>query len=412
MPHLTAIHAREILDSRGNPTVETVVALDDGSTGIFAVPSGASTGAKEALELRDSDPTRFGGKGVLTAVANVNEKIAPALIGKEVTGQRELDDTMIALDSTPNKSSLGANAILSVSVAAALAGAASRKQEPYVYIHDLFGGTMNMPLLFFNVINGGKHAAGRLAFQEYMLCPQTESAAESVQAAATLLHALKAHLVKIYGPFSANIGDEGGFVPDIADCQEPFAILAEVVKNSGITLPMKFSVDAAANSFFSDNAYAVNSTPMAAEQLLAYYRDIAEKFPLLFIEDPFNENDTGHFAQLFAAVRDNAFVVGDDLTVTNTAYIKNAIDADAAGGFIIKLNQIGTLSETLDAIRMVQQNGRHPIISHRSGETNSDFIADLAVGTGAYGIKAGAPQRGERVAKYNRFLALEQLLKK
>lgn len=410
---ITAVHAREILDSRGKPTLEVSVECEgDGRTclpvGRFGVPSGASTGTHEALELRDGNKSRFGGQGVLKAAAHVNVNLAGALIGMDARDQRAIDGRMIEMDGTPDKSKLGGNAIVGVSVAAARAAASATKTPLHEYLLSLapdIKPSHRVPFLCMNLINGGKHAATRLAFQEYKVVPQTQDIRDALQIGTNMMNALKKRIAKEYGAVNANVGDEGGFAPDLDSVRRPLELFMETAAELNIDHKIKLAMDVAASSFYSasDDRYEYDGGKHTAAELEATLRSMIHDFPLLYIEDPFNEDKFEDFARLNDG---SAVIVGDDLTVTNQLFLQKAIDLKSISGVIIKLNQVGTLTETLDAMMMARNNGIECIVSHRSGETNDDFIADLAVAFGVFGIKAGGPQRGERIAKYNRFLQL------
>lgn len=389
--------AEEILDSRGNPTVE--VEASDGEYRVTAaVPSGASTGAYEALELRDGDPKRYGGKGVQKAIENIHKIIAPALAKKDPRDQKEIDEAMLALDGTSNKSKLGANAILGVSLAAARLGAAVSEKPLFEYLRALaeIRPSRKIPYLFVNLINGGKHAITPLPFQEYHVVPQTEDLEEALNIAQKVQNELKETL-------KANIGDEGGFVPQIGDVEEPLRILKRAAEKTGVMGKIKLAMDVAASSFYEDGKYKVGGKNLSADELLKLYQKVAADYPLLSIEDPFYEESFEDFAKLQKAIP-GLYVVGDDLVATNTARLKMAIEKNSINAVIIKPNQIGTLTETLATMKFARDNDLECIVSHRSGETNDDFIADLAMAFEVFGIKAGALQRSERVAKYNRLL--------
>lgn len=405
---IRSVHAREILDSRGKPTLETTVVCEGGS-GVFGVPSGASTGTHEAVELRDGDASRHGGQGVLTAARNVNVHLAQALTGADAADQESLDRRMLALDGTPNKARLGGNAITGVSVAAAKAAAAAQRTTLVEHLASLAGTlepSRRVPLLGMNLINGGKHAATRVAFQEYKVAPQTDDVAEALDIGASIMHALKKRIVKQYGAVHANVGDEGGFAPDLESVRRPLELLMETAADLKLDHRIMLALDVAASSFYdaATGLYAFDGASHTADELEATLRGIIRDFPILYVEDPFNEDKFADFARLNADA--GTVIVGDDLTVTNAAFLQKAIDAKAVSGVIIKVNQVGTLTETFETMRLARSHGIHCIISHRSGETNDPFIADLAVATGAWAVKAGGPQRGERVAKYNRFLQL------
>lgn len=398
------ISAEEIIDSRGNPTLAVTVQTQGGK-GTFGVPSGASTGTNEALELRDGDKARFGGKGVLKAAANVNGVLNDALIGMDAKDQEALDRKMLELDGTPNKSNLGGNALIGVSVAAAKAAAAAQGLEHYQWLKEFANGikpSRKLPFLGMNLVNGGKHAATRVAFQEYKVAPQTDDIQEALNIGTSIMHALKKRIAKEYGPANANVGDEGGFAPDLDSVRRPLELFMETAAELGLDSRIKLALDVAASSFYlaDKDAYEYDGAVHSAAELESLLRSIIKDFPMLYIEDPFNEDKFADFARLNADA--GIIIVGDDLTVTNPAILQKAIDAKAVSGIIIKLNQIGTLTETLDCMRLARANGVECIVSHRSGETNDDFIADLAFATGAFAVKFGGPQRGERVAKYNR----------
>jgi enolase len=397
---ITHVRGRQVLDSRGNPTVESSVVTSSGASGTFSVPAGASTGAHEAQEKRDGDEARFGGKGVLKAVQAVNHDIAQTLVGMDATDQKTIDHAMLALDGTPNKSRLGANAILAVSIAAAKAAAAAKGVQPFEHLRSLatVEPSRKVPLLYMNLINGGLHAASRLAFQEYHVVPQTPDVIESLHMGTTVMHGLKKLIRERHGAVSANIGDEGGFAPDIDDVRAPLELLMEVIQANGFADRIKLAMDVAASSFLEKDQYMLKGTGHSAENMLLLYEKMLADFPILSIEDPFGEEAFEDFAKM----NDKTIVVGDDLTVTNKERLQMALDAKAISGIIIKPNQVGSLWETLEAMQLARKHAVKLIVSHRSGETNDDFIADLAYAFGAFGLKAGGPQRGERVAKYNR----------
>ena len=405
---INKIQAEEVLDSRGNPTVRARVFAGD-SVGEFAVPSGASAGQHEALELRDGDQKRFNGLGVKKAVHHVEKVIFPAVRGLNVFDQRGLDTLMVDLDGTPNKSRLGANAILAVSIASAKAAAAHAKQEMFHYLPSLaeIKPSHRVPYLFINLINGGKHASGALAFQEYHIVPMVNDIEEALQIGHAVQSELRTALVKKYGPLSANIGDEGGFVPDMTSVAEPFQMFEKVVEKLKYTGKVKFSMDVAADSFYMNGKYRVDGKLISKSELFDLYKNLVKRFPIFSIEDPFQEEDMAGFGELLALKKFH--VVGDDLTVTNSARIQWAIDSGSIDAVIIKPNQIGTLTETLDAMKLARNSGLQCIVSHRSGETTDDFIADLAFAFGCYGIKAGGLQRGERLVKYNRLQYISNL---
>lgn len=405
------IRAREVLDSRGNPTVETEVILDDGSVGRAIVPSGASTGKFEALELRDKDEKRYKGKGVLKAVRNVNEIIAPKLIGMNVFQQAEIDRQMLELDGTENKSKLGANAILSVSMAVARAAANYLGIPLYRYI----GGVNSkvLPVPFMNVINGGKHADNNLDIQEFMIVPVGfDSFKEALRCGAEIFHTLK-KLLHDEGHVTS-VGDEGGFAPNLSSNEEAIKVLLKSIEKAGYK-PGKdvfIALDCAASSFYDEEkkVYFIDNDEKSSEALLGYYEELVAKYPIVSIEDPFAEEDWEAFVKLTERIGDKVQIVGDDLYVTNINRLKKGIEMKATNSILIKLNQIGTVTETLDTIEYAKTRGLTCIISHRSGETEDTFIADLAVGTNSGMIKTGSLSRSERIAKYNRLLRIEEEL--
>ena len=408
----------EILDSRGNPTIEVDVITTDGKFSA-AVPSGASTGVHEDLELRDGG-SRYLGKGVLNAVKNVEKKIAPKLIGVEVFRQREIDDFMIKLDGTTNKSKLGANATLGISLACARAGADYYNLTLPEYINNLLSrdNELLMPRPFFNVINGGKHAEGFLRFQEFMISPRADKFSEALRMGSEIYHHLKKVIEKKYGKNAANVGDEGGFVPPVKKAEEALELLKTAIAKAGHTGYVDIAMDAAASEFFvkrGRGGYYKLPRKKSADQLIDYYLQLVGKYPIVSIEDPFQQEDFKSFAKLRKRLSEDfadkeVQVVGDDLTVTNVNRIEIAIKEDSCNCLLMKVNQIGTLSEALDAVRMAYDNKWQVMVSHRSGETTDPFIADLAVGIGCGQIKAGAPCRGERTAKYNQLLRIERFM--
>lgn len=414
MSEIIDVRAREILDSRGNPTVEVEVYLETGAMGRAAVPSGASTGTREALELRDQDSKRFGGKGVLQAVRNVNEIIAPALIGLESSRQVALDSTMLTLDDTSNKGKLGANAVLGVSMAAAKASAAELELPLYNYLGGANAKILPVPMM--NILNGGAHADNNVDIQEFMILPAgAESFAHALQMGAETFHALKAVLKK-RGLQTAG-GDEGGFAPNLRSNEEAMeAILAGIVQ-AGYT-PGKdifIGIDAASSEFYSakEQAYVLNaeaSPKKTAEQLIEFYADWVKKYPLISIEDGLDESDWSGWKQLTDTLGGKIQLVGDDIFVTNTSILKKGIAEGIANSILIKLNQIGSVTETLDAVDMAHRASYTAVISHRSGETEDATIADLAVALNTGQIKTGAPSRSDRVAKYNQLLRIEEEL--
>jgi enolase len=408
---IVAITAREILDSRGNPTVEVEVTLGSGASGRAAVPSGASTGAHEALELRDGDRARYGGLGVRTAVRHVRETIAPLLRGRDAFDQAGSDQAMLAHDGTPNKSRLGANAILGVSLAIARAAAAERGAPLFRYLSTREGTVLPVPLM--NILNGGKHADNTLAFQEFMVVPLgAPTFGEALRMGAETYHAL--HRVLRDRRLGTGVGDEGGFAPDLADNEEALEVMALAIKRAGFVpgRDIAFAIDPAASNFFHDGRYVLGPTqkPRTAEEMIDYYATLVTKFPIVSIEDGLAEDDWDGWVALTRRLGSRVQLVGDDLYVTNPARIAQGIAREASNAVLIKLNQIGTLTETLQAIHATRRHGWAAVISHRSGETEDVTIADLAVATGAGQIKTGAPARSERVCKYNQLLRIEEAL--
>jgi len=424
---IKSITAREIFDSRGNPTVE-VDLLTEVHMFRAAVPSGASTGIYEALELRDGDKTRLLGKGVLKAVQNVNELIAPKLIGMEVTAQREIDTLMIeVLDGTQNdwgwsKSKLGANAILAVSMAVCRAGSASMQMPLYEYIANLSGRPTDkyvLPVPSFNVINGGSHAGNRLACQEFMILPIGASTfKEAMIIGAEVYHNLKGVIKKKYGQDACNVGDEGGFAPSVQDNNEALDVLMEAIKKSGHEGKVKIGTDVAASEFFKDGKYDLDfknpdSKPAdwkTGSAMVDYYKDWFQKYPFVSIEDPFDQDDWAAYSEFNSMCGKDMQIVGDDLLVTNTKRISKALECGACNALLLKVNQIGSITEAIDAANMSMRNGWGVMVSHRSGETEDSFIADLVVGLRTGQIKTGAPCRSERLAKYNQLLRIEEEL--
>ena len=411
MTAITRLHAREIIDSRGNPTVEVDAELADGSLGRAAVPSGASTGTHEAVELRDGDRRRYGGKGVLRAVDNVKGEISRAIIGRDASDQAGLDQALLALDGTPNKARLGANAILGVSLAAAKAAAASRGEPLYRYLGGEGASLLPAPLL--NVLNGGRHAVGSTDFQEFMLVPLgAPSFAEGLRMGVETYHALKA-LLSDRG-YSTTLGDEGGFAPALSTNESAVELLLEAVRQAGLRAgeDVAIALDVAASELFTEAGYRLSreGRVLSAGQLIDLYADWLRRYPIVSIEDGLAEEDWDGWRLLTERLGSSVTLVGDDLFVTNVARLQRGITEGSANAILIKLNQIGTLTETLAAVRMAHQAGWSAVISHRSGETEDTTIADLAVATGAGLIKTGAPARSERVAKYNRLLRIEEEL--
>ena len=406
------IFGYEILDSRGNPTTASLVELEDGSKARAYVPSGASTGAHEAVELRDGDEKRYHGQGVLQAIHNINTEIATALIGKDSSQQRELDNLLIALDGTPNKARLGANAILAVSLALARATAISQKKELYQYIRELYGNDTGIDKVFpqigFNVLNGGKHADSGLDIQEYMIMPQKESISENIRIAAEIYHTLKKILAK-QGQVTA-VGDEGGFAPHLQNNEEGLKLLVQAITEAGYIpgIDCSIALDAAATEFFSadTNLYTLDKQQYTASELSGIYHNWIHQYPIVSLEDPFAEDDYTAWQSFKQTISPELRLVGDDLLVTNTQRIQEAIDKQLCNSVLIKPNQIGTLTEVIDAIQLAHQNKFTTMISHRSGETIDTFISDLAVASRSAYMKSGAPARAERVSKYNRLLEI------
>ena len=409
------IIAREILDSRGNPTVEVDVVLENGVMGRAAVPSGASTGENEALELRDGDKGRYGGKGTLLAVANVNNVIAPALVGRSAFGQRDIDDAMIALDGTPNKSTLGANAILGVSLAVARAAAKALDMPLYRYIGGVNAHVMPVPMM--NIINGGAHSDAPIAFQEFMIRPVGAATfREGLRMGAEVFHALKG-VLKEQG-LSTAVGDEGGFAPALASTEAALDSIMEAIRRAGYEpgSDVTIALDCAASEFYKDGRYDYTRFEgnkgvirSSAEQV-EYLAELVEKYPIDSIEDGMSENDWEGWTHLTTGLGNRCQLVGDDLFVTNVRYLAEGIRRGCANSILVKVNQIGTLSETLDAIEMAQRNGYTTVISHRSGETEDTTIADIAVATNSGQIKTGSLSRSDRMAKYNQLLRIEEEL--
>lgn len=408
MAEIMQIIAREILDSRGNPTVEVEVALDDGSIGRAAVPSGASTGVHEAHELRDGGD-RYLGKGVLTAVRNVIEDIDDELVGLEADDQRIIDNAMIALDGTDNKSKLGANAVLGVSMAVAKAAAESAGLQLFRYIGGPNAHVLPVPMM--NILNGGAHADSGVDVQEFMIAPiGAESFSEALRTGAEVYHTLK-KVIKGKG-LSTGLGDEGGFAPSVESTTAALDLINEAITEAGYTLgkDVALALDVAASEFYKDGVYHFEGGTHSAEEMAAVYRDLVDRYALVSIEDPLHEDDWEGWAKLTAEIGDKVQLVGDDLFVTNPERLPEGIDKGVANALLVKVNQIGTLTETFDAVSLAHNNGYRTMMSHRSGETEDTTIADLAVALNCGQIKTGAPARSERVAKYNQLLRIEQYL--
>ncbi|MCL6612486.1 MAG: phosphopyruvate hydratase [Peptococcaceae bacterium] len=403
------IFAREILDSRGNPTIEVDVVLEDGTLGRAAVPSGASTGAYEAVELRDGESGRYLGKGVRKAVENVNNIIAPELLGYDATGQVVLDKALIELDGTPNKGRLGANAVLGVSLACAKAAAAYLGLPLYQYLGGVNAKLLPVPMM--NILNGGKHADNNVDIQEFMVMPVGASSfAEALRMGAEVFHHLK-KVLKARG-LNTSVGDEGGFAPSLGSNEEALAVIVEAVRQAGYRPgeDVALALDCAATEFFRDGFYVFEGVPRTAAEMTGYYAGLLEKYPILSIEDGLAEDDWDGWKEFTARLGGRVQIVGDDLFVTNTGRLSRGIREGAANSILIKVNQIGTLTETLDAIEMAKRAGYTAIVSHRSGETEDATIADLVVAVNAGQIKTGAPSRTDRVAKYNQLIRIEEEL--
>ena len=412
MTEICEVRAREIMDSRGNPTVEVDVGLADGSVGRAAVPSGASTGEREALELVDEDKSRYGGKGRLKAVENVNAVIAPEVVGLDATDQTYIDEMMIALDGTENKSKLGANAILGVSLATAKAGAIATGLPLYQYIGGVSACQLPVPMM--NIINGGQHAANNVDLQEWMVMPVgAECFAECLRWCAEIYQTL-AKVLDERG-LGGGVGDEGGFAPNLGSNEEALQVIMEAIEKAGYTPgeQIRIALDPAASELYTEDGMydlAGEGRKLTSEEMVDYYADLCENYPIISIEDGLAEDDWDAWPKLVEKVGDRVQIVGDDLTVTNVKYLQQAIDDKAINSILIKLNQIGTLTETLAAIEMAKRAGMTAVVSHRSGETDDATIADLVVATNAGQIKTGAPCRIDRVAKYNQLLRIEEML--
>lgn len=407
MASIEVVDAREILDSRGNPTVEVEVVLDDGSQGRAAVPSGASTGAFEAAELRDGDKSRYGGKGVLNAVENVQEQLGPELLGFEASEQRIADQVMLALDGTPNKEKLGANAILGVSMAVAHAAAESAGLPLYRYLGGPNVHLLPVPMM--NILNGGSHADSNVDIQEFMIAPiGASSFREALEYGARVYHSLKAVLHD--RGLATGLGDEGGFAPNLESNAAALDLIVEAIEKAGLKpgADVALALDVAASEFYEDGGYKFEGAKKTSAEMSEYYAELVEKYPLVSIEDPLNEEDWDGWKTITEKLGDKIQLVGDDLFVTNVERLQRGIDTDTANALLVKVNQIGTLSETIDAVDLAHRNGYRTMMSHRSGETEDVTIADLAVALGCGQIKSGAPARSERVAKYNQLLRIEE----
>ncbi|MDO8106823.1 phosphopyruvate hydratase [Isoptericola sp. b441] len=409
MATIEAVGAREILDSRGNPTVEVEVALDDGTIARAGVPSGASTGAFEAVERRDGDKSRFLGKGVQDAVNAVMDEIAPELIGFEASEQRLVDQMLIDLDGTPNKGKLGANAILGVSLAVAKAAADSADLPLFRYIGGPNAHVLPVPMM--NILNGGSHADSNVDIQEFMIAPIGPSTyREALRTGAEVYHSLKS-VLKAKG-LATGLGDEGGFAPNLPSNRAALDLILEAIEKAGFVpgTDVALALDVAATEFFSDGAYQFEGAAKTSDEMVAFYEQLVADYPLVSIEDPLSEDEWDDWSALVAKVGDKVQIVGDDLFVTNPVRLAKGIETKAANSLLVKLNQIGTLSETLDAVTMAQRAGFTAMVSHRSGETEDVTIADLVVAVNAGQIKTGAPARGERINKYNQLLRIEEEL--
>ncbi len=411
MTTIADIRAREILDSRGNPTVEVDVILMSGASGTAAVPSGASTGAHEAVELRDGDPARYGGKGVLRAVENVNETIADNVVGMDALDQIAIDELMIGLDGTPNKGNLGANAILGVSMAVAKAAASALEIPLYRYLGGVNAHILPVPMM--NILNGGKHAANSTDLQEFMVMPAgAETFAECLRWGAEIYQSLKKVLAK--KGFGTNVGDEGGFAPSLSSNAQAVEVILEAIERAGLKPgeDVYIALDPASSEIYQDGKYhlARENRVLSSDEMVGFYADWVAKYPIISIEDGMAEDDWEGWQKLVAAVGDKVQLVGDDLLVTNVARIERAIEVKAANSLLCKVNQIGTLTEAIAAVEMAHRAGWTAVVSHRSGETEDTTIADLVVALNTGQIKTGAPARSDRVAKYNRLLRIEEEL--
>lgn len=418
MPKIKIITAREILDSRGNPTVETKIILDDGTTAKASVPSGDSAGAHEAFELRDNDKKRYGGMGVLMAVKNINEKIAKELIGLDIVRQAEIDEKMIALDGTADKSKLGANAILSVSLAAAKAGAMSREQELFEYIHEIYGlqNKFTFPIPIFNIFNGGKHADTNLDFQEFLILPLIKTSfKERVRIGAEIFHELANVLKK--GGFDTDVGAEGGYAPDIISSIQAIEFIVSAIINAGYKpgAEIGIGIDIGSSELYNEISgkyvFKLDNAFFSTANLIGLYEEWLKEFPIVYLEDGLGADDWSGWKKITQEFNNKLLLAGDELFTTNINRLRKGLKEKTANSIIIKPGQAGTLTETIDCIRLAQKNNYKIIISHRSGETNDDFIADLALAVGASYIKAGSLSRGERLAKYNRLMEIEEIIK-
>jgi enolase len=408
---IESIHGREVLDSRGNPTIEVEVLLSDGSFGRAIVPSGASTGEYEALEMRDDDKQRYGGKGVLKAVASVNETLDEALVGMFALDQKLIDDTMISLDGTPTKSNLGANAILGVSMAVARAAAESVNMPLYAYLGGVHAHILPVPMM--NIMNGGKHAENSTDFQEFMVMPVgATSFREGLRWGAEIYHTLKKILSK--KGYATTVGDEGGFAPSLGSNQAALDVIMEAIEQAGYSAgdQIQIALDPAASEIYSDGKYnlAIEGKSLTGEEMVAFWADWVSRYPIISLEDGLSEDDWANWSNLVATIGDNVQIVGDDLLVTNVERVERAIREKAANSLLCKVNQIGSLTEAMAASQLSQRHGWTVVTSHRSGETEDTFISDLCVAMNAGQIKTGAPARTDRVAKFNQLLRIEEEL--
>ena len=416
MTTISNIKARQILDSRGNPTIEADVHLDNGLMARAAVPSGASTGTKEALELRDGDKSVYLGKSVKKAIDNVHEKIAPSIIGMPATEQKSIDNKMLEIDGTEFKKNLGANAMLAVSMAAARAGALSKGETLYSYLMNLPGSPIHnrgrcLPSPLMNIINGGAHASNNLDIQEFMIVPHLKSSfSENFRAGVETFHALKSVLSS--KGLSTNVGDEGGFAPELESHEQAIELILTAIEKVGLKpgSDISLSLDSASSEFYRDGSYVMQGKNFSSEQMIDYYSTLARQYPIYSIEDGLDEGDHQGWAKLNEALGKEVLLVGDDLFVTNKKILQEGIDKNLANAILVKVNQIGTLSETFEAMQLAYDHQYEAIISHRSGETGDHFISDLAVATGAGHIKTGSASRSDRMEKYNQLLRIEEQL--
>jgi len=409
---ISRVRGREILDSRGNPTVEAEVILESGDVGVASVPSGASTGKFEAFELRDGDKKRFNGRGVLIAVRNINNVISKALIGRDSLNQEEIDKVMIELDGTERKEKLGGNAILAVSLANIKAAAIYRRIPLYRYIEDREEYIIPVPLM--NIINGGKHAGNKLSIQEFMIIPYgVENFMEALRLGVETYYKLKSILKDKYGSSAVNVGDEGGFTPQIDNTREALSLLVEAINASGYTeKEIALGIDAAASSFYDEenHKYRIDGLMLTGNELIDYYSMLINEFPIVSVEDPFHEEDYDSFKEFTEKFRNKIQIVGDDIFVTNKKRLEIGIEKGIANTLLFKVNQIGTVTEAFETMKIAIMNNYRVIVSHRSGETEDNYIADIAVGKSVGQIKTGAPCRGERIAKYNRLIRINEEL--